>query len=169
MVLWPPSSSRARSPEASRIIAMRRADIRRMAGKVTGRARNQGRLQRENTQPFFFLAVACSGQRGAKVEQGCSVWEPGNFVAGFGRSHDELFWNRPVSSVQGQGLLRREAPVLAKALFQIDSAKTPERCIPSRALSLHLIRAARDVPALDDRLQKAVRNEALAVGPRQIP
>src|ERR1700680_3585679 len=66
-------------------------------------------------------------------------------------------------------MLWREAPVFAKALFQIDSAKTPERCIPGRALSLPFIRAAWNIPAFYNLLEKAVREKALPMGTRQIP
>ena len=79
-----------------------------------------------------------------------------HIVPGFGRPHCELPGNSPVPSVKGQRLLRREAPVLAETRFQISGGKTPERGVPCRALAFHLIRAAWDVPALDDLLQEAV-------------
>ena len=37
-----------------------------------------------------------------------------------------------------------------------------------RALAFHLVRAARDIPALDDFLQEAVLEQPLPVGPRYV-
>ena len=68
-----------------------------------------------------------------------------HIVPAFGRPHRELPGNRPVPSVKGQRLLRRQAPVLAETRFEVNCGKTPERAVG----------AARDIPALDDFLQEA--------------
>src|SRR5271154_535593 len=65
-------------------------------------------------------------------------------------------------------LLRRQAPPNAETRFQIRAAEAPERCVPGRALAFHFVRAARDIPALDDFLQEAVAQEALPVRARQV-
>src|SRR5271165_1076648 len=65
-------------------------------------------------------------------------------------------------------LLRRQAPPRAETRFQIRGAETPEGCVPGRAIAFHFVRAARDIPALDDFLQEAVAQEALPVRARQV-
>ncbi len=90
----------------------------------------------------------------------------GDFVARSWRPHHELSGYRPVTCVQRQRLFGREAPLRAKALFQIRRAKAPERCIPGRALALHRVRSAQDIPAFYDLLEKAIGQEALPVRTR---
>jgi hypothetical protein len=63
--------------------------------------------------------------------------------------------------MRGQGLLRRQAPVLAEARVDVNGGKTPESGVPSCALAFHLVWAARDVAALDDFLQEAVLQQPL--------
>src|ERR1035438_8313187 len=70
--------------------------------------------------------------------------------------------------MQRERLFRRKAPPNAETRFQIRAAETPERCVPGRALAFHFVRAARDIPALDDFLQEAVAQEALPVRARQV-
>ena len=89
-------------------------------------------------------------------------------VPAFWRPHCELSGNRPIPSVKGQRLLRRQAPVLAEACPEVNGGKTPEGGVPGRALAFHLVRAARDIPTLDDLLQKAVPEQPLPVGPRHV-
>jgi hypothetical protein len=91
-----------------------------------------------------------------------------HIVPAFGRPHRELLGNRPVPSVKGQRLLRRQAPVLAETRFEVNGGKTPERGVPSRALAFHLVRPARDIPALDDFLQETVLEQPLPVSPRYV-
>src|ERR1035437_598367 len=95
--------------------------------------------------------------------------ESGDFVAGFGRPDAELAGYRPIAGMQAQRLLRRQAPVPAEAFFQVGGTKAPERRIPGRAFSTHFVRTARDEPAFDDLLEKAVLNEAFPVRARQVP
>src|ERR1700722_5849784 len=65
-------------------------------------------------------------------------------------------------------LFRCKAPATAETRFQIRAAEAPERCVPARAVTLHFVRAAWDIPALDDFLQETVAQEALPVRARQI-
>jgi hypothetical protein len=60
-------------------------------------------------------------------------------------------------------LFRRQAPARAETRFQIRAAETPERCVPGNVIAFYFVRAARDIPALDDFLQEAVAEEALPV------
>ncbi len=55
-----------------------------------------------------------------------------------------------------------------KRVFQIGGAETPEGRIPGRALALHFVGAARDIPAFHDFLQEAVGQEAFAMRARQV-
>src|SRR5690348_13082417 len=89
-------------------------------------------------------------------------------VPAFGRPHCQLPGNRPVPSVKGQRWLGRPAAILAETRFEVNGGKTPERGIPCRALALHVVWAARDVPALDDFFQEAVPKQALPVSPRYV-
>src|SRR5512146_818475 len=65
-------------------------------------------------------------------------------------------------------LFRRKTPGIPKAFLQICSAKSPEGCIPRRALAGIFFGAARNIPALDDPTQKTVGDQALTMGARQI-
>src|SRR5271155_1329106 len=70
--------------------------------------------------------------------------------------------------MKGKRLFRRQAPARAETRFQIRAAETPERCVPGRAIAFHFVRAARDIPALNDLLQETVAQEALPVRARQV-
>ena len=70
--------------------------------------------------------------------------------------------------MQRQGLLGRQAPRIAKPLTQVAGAELPERGVPSRAVPGNLIRARRDVPALDHFLQKAALEQPLPMGAAQV-
>ena len=144
-------------------------DIRRVVRKIIRRARDQGRFRREHAQAFLFHPVSSGRQCGAKIQQRCAMRKSGDFVAGSRRPHQELPGHRPVTRMQGQGLFGRETPLRPETFFQIDSAKAPERRIPGRALALHFVRAARDIPAFYDLLEKAIGQKALPVRARQVP
>jgi hypothetical protein len=52
--------------------------------------------------------------------------------------------------------------------FQIRGTEAPEGRVPGRTVVFYFVRAAWDVPALDDLMQEAVAQEALAVRARQV-
>ena len=96
------------------------------------------------------------------------MWEFGDLVARARRPHRELAGHGPVAGMKRKRLFRRQAPARAETRFQIRGAETPEGCVPGRAIAFHIVRAARDIPALDDFPQEAVAQEALPVRARQV-
>src|SRR5580698_447006 len=92
----------------------------------------------------------------------------GDLVARARRPCNELAGHGPVAGMKRKRLLRRQAPARAKTRFEIRGAETPEGCVPGRAIAFHFVRAAWDIPALDDFLQEAVAHEALPVRARQV-
>src|SRR6266404_668725 len=94
--------------------------------------------------------------------------EFGDLVARSRRPRRELSGHGPVAGMKRKRLFRRKAPPNAETRFQIRAAETPEGRVPRRTVALHFVRAARDIPALDDFLQEAVAQEALPVRARQV-
>src|SRR6266567_9053381 len=139
-----------------------------MIGKIIRGTRDQGRFHREQAQAIFSLLVRSSRHCDAKLEQGGVIRKFGDFVARSRRPHHELPGHRPVAGMQRQRLFGRKTPSRGKTLFQIGGAETPERGIPSSALALNLVRAARNVPAFYDFLQKTICKKALTVRTREV-
>ena len=95
--------------------------------------------------------------------------ELGNGIPGLRCSHYQLARHRPAAGLERQGLFRRETPLLPKAFSEIDRAEPPVGGVPGRALARCVVRAARDEPALDNRLQKAQTEQPFSVCARHIP
>ena len=91
-----------------------------------------------------------------------------HIVRALRRPHRELSGNGPVPEMKRQRLLGRQAPILPETRLYIGAGETPKGGVPCRALALDLVRAAGDVPALDDSLQEAVLQKAFAVRSRQV-
>src|ERR1019366_6389598 len=140
-----------------------RADIRRVVRKIVGGARNQGRLHREQPQAGLFLPVRHTRQRDAKLQPGRAMREFGDLVARARRPRSELAGHGPVAGMKRKRLFRRQAPARAETRFQIRGTEAPEGRVPGRTVALYFVRAAWDIPALDDFPQEAVAQEALPV------
>src|SRR5580704_9496 len=94
--------------------------------------------------------------------------EFGDLVARARRPRSELAGHGPVAGMKRKRLFRRQAPVRAETRFQIRGTEAPEGRVPGRTVALYFVRAAWDVPALDDFLQEAVAQGPLAVRARQV-
>jgi len=94
--------------------------------------------------------------------------EFGDPVARARRPRRELAGHGPVAGMKRKRLFRRQAAVRAETRFQIRGTEAPEGRVPGGTVALYFVRAAWDVPALDDFLQEAVAQEALPVRARQV-
>src|SRR5438132_1163679 len=68
-------------------------------------------------------------------------------------------------AVQKKGLLRRQVPLVAKALVAVACAEFPERRVPRSALASLRVWARRNQPPLHDLLQETVLHQPFAVNP----
>lgn len=83
-------------------------------------------------------------------------------------AHEQLWWDRAITHVQEQRLVRAQAPRILETALEVLRCERPERRIPGGGFTGRIARAGRDVPALHDLVQEAVARESLPVDPRQV-
>ncbi|MNX96271.1 hypothetical protein D3C86_1285810 [compost metagenome] len=104
----------------------------------------------------------------AKIVQAGTVDELRHLTTAARRSHQELLRHSPLLCMQQEGLLRGKRPGVAKAVFQIGADEIPVGGIPGGGFSNSLVRASRNVPAVDDRADETLPGETFTLNPREI-
>ena len=146
----------------------RRPRVDRTPAEEAGRARGERGRQAERAQAVEVHDVARRRQRGAHFQQRRVVGQRGDPVASAGRADEKLRRRRPVAGMKNERLFRRQAPRRPEADPQVLGAERPERRVPDGAAAGPRTRFAGEVPALHDRRQEPVPNEALAVGAPEV-
>lgn len=95
--------------------------------------------------------------------------ELGDGIPGLRRPHHQLARDRPIAGMERQGLFGGETPFRSETRSEVDHAELPVRGVPGRALARWVVRAARDEPALENLLKKALSEQSLSVCAGQIP
>ena len=157
-------------PEASRIIGRAARTSVELLRKIIGRTRDQGRIPSEKMRrPSFSSRSPAAGNAARRSSRDVPCGSLVTLLRALGDLTTSCRGTVQLPACRDSDCSGERHQFRGKALFQIDSAKTPERCIPGRALALDFVRAAGNIPAFYDFLQKAVRQKALAMGARQIP
>lgn len=133
-----------------------------------GGGRNERRIEGIDPYPVQHLAIRFIRQGLPNVEQGGAVQKLDGAIAAAACAHQQLGGNCPVGSMEQEGLIGREAPIIAEAFGQIFGAETPEGRIPSCAFAGPFLGVRDNIPAFHHFLEEDVEDKALAIRAAEI-